>query len=91
MEMDEESLPVFWEIWIRRKSDSIFVRFENLSVLDTIWVSIKCIRVWIFRRNLLKFEIFRFFKIEIIIMDRSIYIIVSNINVFESYTFWGFI
>lgn len=41
MEMDEESLPVFWEIWIRRKSDSIFVRFENLSVLDTIWVSIK--------------------------------------------------
>lgn len=49
------------------------------------------IRVWIFRRNLLKFEIFRFFKIEIIIMDRSIYIIVSNINVFESYTFWGFI
>lgn len=70
------------------------IQYSYYSRIYLFWIQFgyrSSIRVWIFRRNLLKFEIFRFFKIEIIIMDRSIYIIVSNINVFESYTFWGFI
>lgn len=36
MEMDEESLPVFWEIWIRRKSDSIFVAFSIRTIRESI-------------------------------------------------------
>lgn len=37
MEMDEESLPVFWEIWIRRKSDSIFVAFSIRTIRESIY------------------------------------------------------
>lgn len=95
----------FWKIWVEWKwnlSPSFgrygfgerAIQYSYDSRIYLFWIQFgyrSSIRVWIFRRNLLKFEIFRFFKIEIIIMDRSIYIIVSNINVFESYTFWGFI
>lgn len=34
--MEMEFLSVFWEIWIRRKSDSIFVAFSIRTIRESI-------------------------------------------------------